>query len=421
MMPDCRARPPRQSWLVDDAMESSPAGPQLSAVGAGTREMGSERVVRLGARRALIAMSPAMREVRRQVEQAAESDAAVLLLGESGAGKELIARIIHKLSQRSSRKLIKANCAIRPEALLESELFGHKAGAAAARPAQTGKFETGHLGTILLDNIGELPASVQGRFLQTLEEGEFSRRGSASIMPSDVRVIASSIADLWPAVESRDFREDLYDWLSVFTIRVPPLRERGEDLPYLLNHLMTSWAVHYGRPRRPITRHILEACASYSWPGNVRELENFVKRYLLVGDPDLALDQLHPVAATGRTKRKAAIPIDEGSGRGGCDLKSLVRDLKQDAERAAIVHALEQAGGNRQNAANLLRISLRGLHYKMRAYGIESSSSRARDCAVRDEAVNLRPIASAGRNIGAFPSSGGKLLTMDRAGSPPVR
>jgi two-component system, NtrC family, response regulator AtoC len=415
-MPDSGA--PHQTWPGDDRIKSLPAVPWFSAAESRASEVGQEPLVRLDSRRALIAVSPAMREVRRQLEQVAEIDATVLLVGESGAGKEIAARMIHKLSERSSRKFMKVNCALRPEELLESELFGHEAHMA-SRNARAGKLELCNKGTILLDEVAELPASAQAKLLHMLQEGEVSRLGSASTTQSDVRVIATSSRDLWPAVESGRFRADLYYRLNVFAIHVPPLRERSEDLPYLLNHLMTSWAANYGRPRLPITRRILEACASYSWPGNVRELENFVKRYLVLGDQELALGELNFAAAPAGTNANL---IDAAGSNRGCDLKSLVRDLKQDAERAAIVHALEQARGNRQDAANLLQISLRGLHYKMRAYGIDSSPSRARTCAGRRETAKPRAITSVARSEHPFPhGGGGKLITMDRASLPPVR
>jgi two-component system, NtrC family, response regulator AtoC len=419
-MPDSGV--PLETWEGNDRMKSVPAVPQLSATESRSEKVGWEPLVRLDNRRALIAVSPAMHEVRRQVEQVAEIDATVLLLGENGVGKEVVARMIHKLSERSSRKFMKANCALRPEELLESELFGHGADAGAPH-LRAGRFELCHKGTILLDEIAELPAAAQAKLLRVLQDGEFLRSDSASTAQSDVRVIATSSRDLLPALESGAFRADLYYRLNVMAIRVPALRERSEDLPYLLNHLMTSWAANYGRPRLPITRRILEACAGYSWPGNVRELENFVKRYLVLGDQDLALEELeYHSSSTPSGTKKASIPIDVASSNNGCDLKSLVRDLKQDAERTAIVRALEQAGGNRQDAANLLQISLRSLHYKMRAYGIDSSSSRARKCAHPREAAKLRPITSVARNAHSLPHiGGGKLITMNRAAWPPVR
>ncbi len=407
-------------------------------------ERGPDAVERLDNRHALVAVSPAMREVRRQVEQVAGIDAALLLLGESGTGKELIARMIHKLSSRSARKFLKVDCAALQPEFLESELFGHEAGAfSGARQARAGKFEIGHKGTILLEDIADMPASAQAKLLRVLQDGEFSRLGSAGTIFSNLRVLAAANADLRPTVQNGTLRADLYYRLNVFTIHLPPLRERREDLPYLLNYFMTIWAASYGRPRLPITRRILETTAAYLWPGNVRELENFVKRYLVLGDEKLAVSQLDFQSAESSQpapKSEGPIRIDSVAKPGSCNLKSLVRDLKQDAERAAIVQALEQSGGNRQDAASLLQISLRALHYKIRAYGIESAFSRRQNWADQRGAPGPRSIASAGAggpsgpdkassvarggagSVYPFPrGSGGKVIPMDRTPWPPSR
>lgn len=339
-----------------------------------------EGVERLDGRRMFVAVSPAMREVRRQLAQVAGIDAKVLLLGESGAGKEIVARMIHKLSCRASRKYLKVNCAALPLELLESELFGHEAGAfSGARQSRIGKFEICHRGTLLLDEIAEIPVASQAKLLHVLQDGEFSRVGGASTIQADVRVLASTNVDVRQAVRAGTLRSDLLYRLNAFTIQLPPLRERREDLPYLLDHFMTTWAAHYGRPRLPITRRILEACASYSWPGNVRELENFVKRYLVLGEDRLAVEQIarrpQPIADMAPPGRETSAPEPAKGG----NLKSIVRDVKRDAERGAILRALECTGGNKQAAAGLLGISLRALHYKVQAYAIESPSAKARN------------------------------------------
>ena len=330
-------------------------------------------IERLDGRHALIAVSPAMREVRAKVEQVAGIDAGVLLLGESGTGKEVVAQLIHKLSRRASEKFLKVNCAALPGELLESEMFGYEAGAfTGARQAKSGKFQACHLGTILLDEIGEMPVQPQAKLLHVLQDGEFSRLGSVSTVRADVRVLAATNVNVQKAVQAGTFRADLYYRLNVFTIHLPPLRERKEDLPYLLNYMMTTWAASYARPRLPITVRILDACAHYPWPGNVREMESFVKRYLVLGDEQQALNQLEREGQFNRQSRATSeeVPVEE-IGHGG-DLKSLVRGLKHDAERAAIIQALEKAHGCRQDAAIILGISLRALHYKIRRYEIES-------------------------------------------------
>lgn len=413
----------QQLWAGALRTKSVPAS-LLAAAGAAqpirTPEPREDGIERLDGHRIFVAVSPAMREVRRQVEQVAGIDAVVLLLGESGTGKEVIARMIHKLSTRCARKFLKVNCAALPLELLESELFGHEAGAfTGARQARAGKFEICHKGTILLDEIVEMPVSPQAKLLHVLQDGEFSRLGSASTIQSDVRVLAATNVDVRQAVQNGTLRADLYYRLNVFTIELPPLRERREDLPHLLTHFMTTWASSYGRPRLPITRRILEACASYPWPGNVRELENFVKRYLVLGDEKLAVSQLDfrssPSGERAGARGQGGLRPDKP---GSCDLKSLVKDLKKDAERAAIVQALEKTGGNRQDAAALLHISLRGLHYKIRAYGIDSTSSRIPPQREGAEPGGMPPL---GKSLPAFSRpSGGKLISMERAGWPPA-
>lgn len=397
-------------------------GPKAQSSQSGSDLM--DRIERLDNGHVLVSVSPAMREVRRQAEQVAGTDAAVLLVGESGTGKEVIARLIHKLSNRSARKFLRVNCAALPLDLLESELFGHEAGAfSGARQTRAGKFEICHKGTILLDEIVGMPVGPQAKLLHVLQDGEFARLGSASTIHSDVRVLASTNANVREAVRTGALRVDLYYRLNVFTIQLPPLRERREDLPHLLHHFAANWAACYGRPRLPITRRMLEACADYSWPGNVRELENFVKRYLVLGDEKLAVKQLeNPAAQAGGPVERLERSPDDPAQPGGYDLKSLVHGLKREAERDAIARALDQSGGNRQNAAALLHISLRALHYKIRAYGIESASSRARD-AVREtgpagshSAAAPRPPALARAGICPLPpqTGSGRLIPMDR-------
>jgi two-component system, NtrC family, response regulator AtoC len=411
-----------------------------------------EGIERLDSRRVFVAVSPAMREVRRQLEQLAGIDGVVLLLGECGTGKEVAARMIHKLSWRASREFLKVNCAALSVERLENELLDHDAGATnASRPGdaekvQAGKLEICNKGTILLDEIASLPVASQAKLLHLLQDGEFSRQGSSAAIRADVRVLAATNADIRQAVQNGTLRPDLYYRLNVFTIHLPPLRDRREDLPHLLNHFMNIWAAAYGRPRLPITRRILGVCAGYQWPGNVRELENFVKRYLVMSDENLALSQLDY-----RPEFNAASPQinnpqpSQAPKPGGCDLKSLVRGLKQQAERTAIVHALEQTGGNKQEAASMLRISLRALHYKVRAYAIESNS-RSQECSTSPGNPTVRPmppasaypVAHAANGGAQFAAPGnarltgqgnnkitgpgsGKIISMDRASCLPVR
>ncbi len=319
-----------------------------------------------------VAASPAMRKVRTQISQVANIDVPVLLLGESGTGKEVVARMVHKLSARAHRTFLRVNCAALPVELLESELFGHEAGAfTGATKSKPGKFEICNKGTLMLDEIAEMPIPPQAKLLHVLQDGEFSRLGSPTTVRVDVRILAATNVDISQAIETKRFRTDLYYRLNAFTIYVPPLRERKEDIPVLLNHFINYWADRYGRPRLPVSAAMLNACMRYPWPGNARELENFVKRYLIVADEEQALSVLGHVSNNGTEFRaEPSPPIDSSH----CDdLKSLVRGLKQQAEKGAILQALERTQGRRKETAKLLNISLRALIYKIRQYGIDCS------------------------------------------------
>lgn len=317
--------------------------------------------------------SAAMREVRRMVDLIAQTNLPVLILGETGAGKEAVVRLIHQVSLRRSRPLLKVNCAALPAELLESELFGYEAGAfTGATKTTVGKFEACHKGTFLLDEIAEMPPGPQAKLLQVLQDGEYCRLGSSKPIRVDVRVLAATNVDIVRAIKTRKFREDLYYRLNAFSLHVPPLRERMEDIPVLLQHFIALQSEALGCEPLPVTADLLEACLRYSWPGNVRELENFVKRYLIVRDEGKAIVHLLP-----SVHRSVAVPQTSTStfSMKATDLKSLVRGLKQQAERQAIVGALELSRGNRKDAARILNISPRALIYKMREYGIDGAKA----------------------------------------------
>jgi DNA-binding NtrC family response regulator len=317
-----------------------------------------------------IAASPAMRKIRAQVEQVASVNVPVLLLGESGTGKEVVARLIHKRSARASRMFLKVNCAALPADLLESELFGYEAGAftGANRP-KPGKFEICDKGTILLDEIGELPSSLQAKLLHVIQDQEFSRLGSRSrIEKVDVRILAATNVDIATAIANKKLREDLYYRLNAFTLNLPPLRERREEIPLLLRQFMATYASRYARTPLPLSPGLVDACMRYSWPGNLRELENFVKRYLILGDESLVRGELEGKA---EDKGVAAGTSRTISGSAPAGLKSLVRSVKDEAEMDAISRALAETNWNRKRAAQLLNISYKALLYKIRQYGIE--------------------------------------------------
>jgi len=321
-----------------------------------------------------IAASPAMRKIRSQSALVANVDIPVLLLGESGTGKEVLGRLIHKLSPRSHRTFLKVNCAAVPADLLESELFGYEPGAfTGATHAKPGKFELCNKGTILLDEIGEMPPLLQAKLLHVLQDQQFSRLGSRNVIKVDVRILAATNINIPEALANKRLREDLYYRLNAFTLSLPPLRERKEEIPILLKHSMTRMAERYARPPLPLTPQLLQACHDHNWPGNLRELNNFLKRYLILGDENLAIAELQPKNdGTGGTRA-------DGSGKGDAGgLKSLARSAKDEAEAEAIMRALEQTNWNRKQAAAVLQISYKALLYKIRQYGIADNKGHHR-------------------------------------------
>ena len=312
------------------------------------------------------ANSPSAAKIRSSIEQVARVDLPVLLLGESGVGKEVAARWIHRLSGRAHRSLRIVNCAALPAELLESELFGYEAGAfTGAVRAKPGQFELCNKGTLLLDEIGELPPSLQAKLLHVLQGGQFSRLGGRSFIEVDVRILAATNVNVPQALATRQFREDLYYRLSTLTIHLPPLRERPEQIPIFLEYFMQRAALQLGRPPKTFPPRLLDTCMSYPWPGNVRELENFVKRYLILGDEHLVVSSPVPGLRQAAKAVAAATPGPLGD-------RSL-RAVKAEAEKGAILEALEQTKWRRKDAAQRLRISMKALYNKLKLYGIGSA------------------------------------------------
>ena len=323
-----------------------------------------------------VAASPAMRKIRSQAALVANVDIPVLLLGESGTGKEVLARLIHKLSPRAHRTFLKVNCAAVPADLLESELFGYEAGAfTGANHPKPGKFELCNKGTILLDEIGEMPPLLQAKLLHVLQDQQFSRLGSRSVIKVDVRILAATNINIPEALATKRLREDLYYRLNAFTMTLPPLRDRKEEVPILLKHFMSRMSERYARAPLPMSATMMQACLEYSWPGNLRELNNFIKRYLILGDEKLAINELHP-KTDGSGAQFDTAPRSPAESSGG--LKSLARSAKDEAEAEAITRALEETNWNRKQAATLLKISYKALLYKIRQYGIAQAKSHHR-------------------------------------------
>jgi len=318
-----------------------------------------------------VAASPNMRKLRSQAALVANVDIPVLMLGESGTGKEVMARLIHKLSPRAHRTFLKVNCAAVPADLLESELFGYEAGAfTGANHAKPGKFEICNKGTILLDEIGEMPPSLQAKLLHVLQDQQFSRLGSRSVIKVDVRILAATNINIPEALANKRLREDLYYRLNAFTLTIPPLRERREEIPILLKHFMSRLSEQYARPPLPFSPELLQATAIYPWPGNLRELGNFIKRYLVLGDEKLAINELQPRSDGSGAQFDASPPRHGNPSEPSGGLKGLARSAKDEAEAEAIAKALDETNWNRKQAATLLQISYKALLYKIRQYGI---------------------------------------------------
>jgi DNA-binding NtrC family response regulator len=323
------------------------------------------REIPLNETHSFVRSSKRMRDLEAQAALVARADIPLLILGESGTGKEILALYTHKMSSRSSKIFLKVNCAAVPADLLESELFGYEQGAfTGAVKTKPGKFETCTGGTIFLDEIGEMPAILQAKLLQVLQDGTFSRLGSRSPMKVDVRVIAATNINMKEAMANKTFREDLYYRLNGFTLSIPPLRERKDEIPVLSEYFMRKGSKRYGRDILSFSKNLSDALVSHHWPGNLRELENVVNRYLVLGDEKAILDELTPHVSV-ESAADASAEVSSGAG-----LKALVRNLKGEAESTAIAQVLEGVGWNRKAAANDLQISYKALLYKIKQYDL---------------------------------------------------
>jgi two-component system, NtrC family, response regulator AtoC len=327
-------------------------------------DLGSCEVTELADNAFFLTGSDEMRRIRAEVELIAKVDIPVLILGESGVGKEVIAQLIRERSERASKPYIKINCAALPGDLLESELFGYEAGAfTGANKAKVGKFELCDGGILFLDEIGELPVYLQAKLLHVLQDGEFSRLGGRSSKRVNVRVIAATNIDVQRSIANKTFREDLYYRLAAFSITIPVLRARKQEIPMLLKHMMQRTAESYGRPAVEFTPALSEACAAYDWPGNVRELSNFVKRLLVLRDESAALDELMVA------QRKSAAAVVASA-----SVASVAIDQRR-SEANAIMQAIQQFNGNKRLAASSLKMSYNVFLQKEKEYNIRPKRS----------------------------------------------
>lgn len=383
-----------QDYLVrpvdDEQLETVIRGQLSSQTDSIELELASEDIEQVSDDTFFVGASPIMRKLRAQAELLAQANVPVLILGENGSGKDTAARLIHKLSVRSGSKFLKVNCAALPGDLLETELFGYeRSDSAGSMRSKPGKLELCEKGTVLLDEITEMPTSVQSKLLQVLQNKMFFRPGSGAKVEVDVRILAATGADVERAISEKRLREDLYYRLSAFTVQAPPLRQRKDEIPILLRHFMHHLAKHYGLPPRTFSPAVLDACHAYSWPGNLRELEEFVKRYLVMGDKELIFAAANSEHKPGNGKpgngytmetsesAREAVNDDANGERSATpnSLKSLVQSVRFEAERTAIATALEKTGWNRKAAARLLKVSYRTLLYKIEQYHMSSSEA----------------------------------------------
>src|ERR1700690_1055358 len=334
-----------------------------------------------------LAASPQMIKIRQQIMQIAPVDVPIFISGESGVGKEVVARMIHLRSKRRQQAFIKVNCAALPGELLESELFGYEQGAfTGAVRAKPGKFELANKGTIFLDEIAEMSPHLQAKLLHVLQDGQFWRLGARAVVNVDVRVLAATNVEVKEAMRSGRFREDLYYRLNVLSIHIPPLRERTTEIPLLFRHFLVKYSEKYQKVAPDPSKHLMEAALRYSWPGNLRELENFVKRYVILEDDEGSFREL--LEMTGQQQRTA--PREEAPAPKEQGLKALVRGLKDEAEMEAIADALEKTNWCRKDAARMLGISYKALLYKMRQFNLDSGrGSRSTAAKVAAKAAAL--------------------------------
>jgi DNA-binding NtrC family response regulator len=314
----------------------------------------------------IIGKSKKIVNVAQIVQKVAPTKTTVLLIGESGTGKELFARALHNLSNRKDYPFIPINCAAIPRELLESELFGHEKGSfTGAEAKKLGKFELGDKGTIFLDEIGDMDLAIQSKLLRAIEDGEIERVGAVRAIKVDVRIVAASNKDLEKAVEEKKFREDLYYRLNVFPVRIPPLNERKEDIPLLVDYFINRYCLEINTPLKTISKDALEMLTGYQWKGNVRELENAIERAVILCDGETITPEHFLLGRSGRVLTAEPLPL-EGS------LETVAKEASRKAETQRIASALRETKGNKSRAAEILHVSYKTLLTKIKEYGIES-------------------------------------------------
>jgi DNA-binding NtrC family response regulator len=317
----------------------------------------------------LVADSFKMLEVKSLIEQVADSELTVLIRGESGTGKEIVARMLHSLSSRRSEPFIKVNCAALPRDLLEAELFGYEKGAfTGAHKTKPGRFEIANKGTIFLDEIGDLPLELQSKLLQVLEQHEFMRVGGVKTLKVDVRIVCATNRDLEKALKEKVIRDDLYYRLNEIIINLPPLRERKEDIPLLIEHFLKRYNNLYNKNFHKLSVNASRILERYDWPGNVRQLENLIKQIVVRENENIIYETLKEqpsIISSGGEKTSTSSPEETYS------LKKRVGEAVASEERRLIAQVLNKTNWNRRKAADILKISYRSLLYKIKEYKLD--------------------------------------------------
>ena len=322
----------------------------------------------------LVWASEAMQKIHQTLEQIADTDVTVLIQGESGVGKEIVARTAHDVSTRAKKPFIKVNCAALPEQLLESELFGYEKGAfTGAFSRKPGKFELAHKGTIFLDEIGEMSPGLQAKLLQVLQDRQFTRLGGNREITVDVRVVCATNRRLEEMVKDGSFREDLFFRLNVVNVSIQPLRERREEIPVMVESFMRRYSLRYRKRNVALSDPLTRAIETYDFPGNVRELENMIKRIVVLESESSVLDD---IGVRSRSVRETGNQLDRlieevEASAGDIPLREVGRMAAQEAERATIGHVLEHTHWNRRRAAGILGVSYKTLLQKIRYCGLE--------------------------------------------------
>jgi len=356
---ECLIRPVEPPWLpalLEKAVEKAEVAPEVPVL---RRHLQEVRGMGL-----LLGTSPPMREIYRLIDQAAPTSAAVLITGETGTGKELVARMIHELSPRSTQPFVAVNCSAIPESLVESELFGYEKGAfTGAMERRTGYFELADAGTIFLDEITEMSPNLQAKYLRTLQDGAVRRLGGRTELKVDVRVIAATNKEPLQAVKDGEFREDLYYRLNVLSVTLPPLRQRREDIPLLVDAFIKEFSGKYDRPVKSLDDEALCLLMRHEWPGNVRELRNMIERVVVQSGRERITAANLPFGppAPAPAERPDAVVLPIGT--------TLER-----AERELILRTLEAHHRNKTRAAEVLGVTPKTLHNKLARYGAENAA-----------------------------------------------